>query len=327
MIAHVSYLVDPAKLEALAGVDWPFLLSPLRDPLYLSLILGTAAVVIAAVVACESIESLRRPLGHFRDRLLEYRTFVPLFLRLTLGIALIVSGTAGTIFLPNVPAPAFGTLEVVLGYCLLVGLMVRPCGLVALALFAWGLWTSRYMLGAVECAAAALLVSAYGASRPSADELLGIDVGGSVLEPLWRPIREHVTLLVRLALGSTLIWLAVTEKMLNPRVSEVVVLDYGLESVIPVNSAMWVFAVGSIELIVGTVLVLGLYTRVAAIVTALVLTSSFFYFREEVAGHVTFFGALLVLMSTGAGRVSLDAVFAARRRPRPARAAAQPAAS
>jgi len=48
---------------------------------------------------------------------------------------------------------------------------------------------------------------------------------------------------------------------------------------------------------------------------------------ESKRNYLLVFGALLVLMSTGAGRVSLDAVFAARRRPRPARAAAQPAAS
>lgn len=315
MIAHVSYIVDPAKLEALAGTDWPFLLSPLWDPLYIALIAATLAVTLAAVVICESTESLRRPLRHFSERLFDYRTFVPLFLRLALGIALIVAGTTSTVFLPNVPAPALGALEVVVGYCLLVGFMVRPCGLVALAIYVQGLASSAYLLGAMECAAAALLISAFGASRPSADELLGIDVLGKAFEFLWRPLREHAALLMRVALGSTLIWLAVTEKLLNPRVSEVVVLDYGLDQVVPVSSAMWVFAVAAIELAVGSALILGLYTRAATIITALILTSSFFFFREEVGGHVTFFGALLVLMSTGAGRWSLDA-FGARRRAR-----------
>ena len=279
----------------------------------MTLIAATLALTFAAVALCKSLEALRRPLAHFSERLFEYRTFAPLFLRLALGIALIVAGISGTAYLPNVPAPALGALEVVVGYCLLVGFMVRPCGLVALAIYIQGLISSSYLLGAMECAAAALLISAYGASRPSADELLGIDVLGRALEFLWRPLREHAALLMRLALGSTLIWLAVTEKLLNPRVSEVVVLDYGLDLVVPVSSAMWVFAVAAIELAVGCALILGLYTRAATIVTALILTSSFFFFREQVGGHVTFFGALLVLMSTGAGSWSLDALRARHR--------------
>ncbi|MCA9050447.1 MAG: DoxX family protein, partial [Planctomycetaceae bacterium] len=119
---------------------------------------------------------------------------------------------------------------------------------------------------------------------------------------------------LRLAMGFTMIWLAVTEKALNPRVSEAVVIDFGLESVIPVSSAMWVFSVGVIELAVGLVLVLGLFTRTFAFIAFVVLTLSFFYFKEDVAGHVTFFGTLLIMMITGAGQGSLDAWIANRTR-------------
>ncbi len=115
-------------------------------------------------------------------------------------------------------------------------------------------------------------------------------------------------------MGSTLMWLAVTEKAMNPRVCEAVVVDFDLESVIPVSSAMWVFTVGVIEFAVGLVLVAGFFTRTWSIVAFLVLTLSFFYFREEVAGHVTFFGALVVLMITGAGSLSTDSLIAKKTR-------------
>ena len=312
--AHVTYIVDREKLDALAGADWVFLLSPFRDPLYLSLILTTAAATIAAFAVCELFAPARRRLRRIHDRLLEYRTYVPLLLRLALGIALIVAGTQGSVYLPNVPGPALGTIEVAVGFCLLVGYMVRPSALLAFGIFLYGLTQSRYMLGALECGAATLLVAAHGGGRPAVDDVLDIDVLGDVLEPLWRPLRAHTGPLLRLALGTTMIWLAVTEKGLNPRVSEAVVLDYDLEGVIPVSSAMWVLAVGVIEIAVGLVLVLGLFTRTWSIVAALVLTASFFYFREEVAGHVTFFGSLLVLMATGAGRWSLDSLAAWRTR-------------
>lgn len=313
-LAHVSYVVDPEKLKALAGDDWEFLLSPLSDPLYLTLIVVTLVVTVAAFIAGVMVKQLRTLCQRMHNRFLEYEDFVPLILRVALGIALIVAGTKEAIYLPNVPSQDVSTIEVVLGFCLLAGFMIRLCALSAIAVFFYGLTVSHYLLGTMESAAAALVVAAYGAVKPSADDILQIDILGDPLEFLWEMIRSHAGLILRLAMGCTLIWLAVTEKAMNPRVCEAVVDDFDLESVIPVSSAMWVFTVGVIEFAVGLVLVLGLFTRTWSIVAFLVLTLSFFYFREEVAGHVTFFGALFVLMITGAGRLSSDSLIAKKTR-------------
>ena len=314
LLAHVSYIVDPEKLKALAGTDWEFLLSPVYDSFYLMLIIATLVVVLGCFVAGELVRPIRVPCRNIHNRLLGYRDFIPLILRVCLGVALIVSGTKQAIFLPNVPGDAVSTLEVVIGFFLLVGFMVRLGGLSALALYFYGLSTSHYMLGTMESAAAAVLVIAYGGERPSADHILDFDILGSQLQSIWKKLQENTGLILRLSLGATLIWLAVTEKAFNPRVSEAVVIDFNLESVIPVSTAMWVFSVGVIEFAVGLVLILGLFTRTFSMIAFLVLTLSFFYFKEEVAGHVTFFGSLLVLMVTGAGKLSLDSYIAKRTR-------------
>ena len=191
---------------------------------------------------------------------------------------------------------------------------MRICGLGAVALFCYGLTKSHYMLGTMESLAAALIVAAHGAAAPSTDDILQFDPLGKVLDPLWKRIRDNTGTLLRLALGSTMLWLAVTEKAFNPRVCEAVVIDFDLEKVIPVSPSLWGFTVGVIELAVGLVLVLGLFTRTWAIVAFLVLTLSFFYFKEEVAGHVTFFGALMVLMIKGGGCCSIDSLIARRTR-------------
>lgn len=312
--AHVSYVVDPAKLKALSGADWPFLLSPLSDSLYVTLIVVTILVTAAVIAACELLPQPRAFCRTMHDRVLTYSDFIPMILRTALGVALIVAGTRSAIFLPNVPGTAFGTPEVVLGFCLMIGFMTRASALAALVLYFYGLFTSQYLLGTMESAAVALLIAAYGAERPSVDELLSADILEATLKPVWKRLRENTGVVLRLAMGFTMIWLAVTEKALNPRVSEAVVIDFGLESVIPVSSAMWVFSVGVIELAVGLVLVLGLFTRTFAFIAFVVLTLSFFYFKEDVAGHVTFFGTLLIMMITGAGQGSLDAWIANRTR-------------
>ncbi len=132
-LAHVTYVVDQAKLKALAGYDWSFLLSPLSDPFYVTLIVVTLILSVAAFAAGELARPIRSYCRGIHDRLLEYRGYLPLALRLALGSALVIAGSQDAIYLPNVPATGLGGLEMVLGLCLLVGFMVRTCGLAALA--------------------------------------------------------------------------------------------------------------------------------------------------------------------------------------------------
>ncbi len=313
-LAHVSYVVDSELLESLSGRDWAFLLSPLSDPLYVALIIVTLVVTVACFAACHLVGPLRSLCQRFHNRLLMYMELVPLMLRVSLGMALIVAGVGDAVFLPNVPAGGFGGFEVGVGFCMVFGFMVRASGMAALTIFCCGLAQSHYLLGAWETAAAALLLIAYKPTRPSVDSILDIDPLGDLLAPVSRKLNDFAPLLLRLALGSTLIWLAITEKAFNPRLCEAVVIDFGLEDVIPVSTAMWVFSVGVIEIAVGTVLVLGVYTRCFCLITMIILTLSFFYFKEDVAGHVTFFGSAASLTVMGAGRFSFDSWIAHRTR-------------
>ena len=212
------------------------------------------------------------------------------------------------------PARGLGGFEVVLGFCLVAGLVVRLSALWALLFFVYGLSQSHYLLGTLESLAAAILVIFHGPTEPSADSVLDIDPLATIVSPIFDRLYWLTPIVLRLALGTTLMWLAVTEKFQNPRVSEAVVVDFGLQRWIPVSTAMWVFSVGVIELAVGLTLVLGFYTRAFSLIALLVLSLSFFYFNEEVAGHVTFFGSLVVLMVTGGGRWSIDAAIAQRTR-------------
>lgn len=111
-LGHVTYVVDPEKLKALAGRDRDFLLAPVKDPFYLTLIVVTLVVVVAAFAACEIVPNLRTAGRAFHNRLLTHEPFVPMTLRIALGIALLVSGTNDTIYLPNVSGNGLGGLEV-----------------------------------------------------------------------------------------------------------------------------------------------------------------------------------------------------------------------
>jgi uncharacterized membrane protein YphA (DoxX/SURF4 family) len=119
-------------------------------------------------------------------------------------------------------------------------------------------------------------------------------------------------LILRLGVGVCFVSLAFYEKLLNPHWSEYVVHLYDLEIIVPVSPALWVLGVGLTELLLGIFLILGFQTRVVAAVSFIVFSLSFFYFKEEVYSHITFFGALSILFVTGAGRASIDAGFRKR---------------
>ena len=69
---------------------------------------------------------------------------------------------------------------------------------------------------------------------------------------------------------------------------------------------MWVLGAGLVELLVGFFLVIGFYTRLVAVIAFLVLSLSFFFFKEAVFSHVTLFGILSLILINGAGYLSID---------------------
>jgi uncharacterized membrane protein YphA (DoxX/SURF4 family) len=103
-----------------------------------------------------------------------------------------------------------------------------------------------------------------------------------------------------------MMFLAVYEKFLNPHLSEIVVYNYHLTSIIPVISEMWVLSAGIIEFLVGLFLFLGFKTRLTSAIAFIVFSLSFFYFGEEVYSHVTLFSVLSVLFVTGGVKLSID---------------------
>ena len=69
---------------------------------------------------------------------------------------------------------------------------------------------------------------------------------------------------------------------------------------------MWVLSVGIIELVIGIVLLLGWFTRTTSIVAIIVLSCTFFFFKEAVYSHVTLFSILAATTIEGGGKLSID---------------------
>jgi uncharacterized membrane protein YphA (DoxX/SURF4 family) len=300
--AHVRYLIDTEAVETYQGLDIPFLFRALADPGNLGLMLWTIAGAIIVFIFATQIKIFREILKNISDRANNYTQFIPWMLRLSLGIALIGSGTAMHLISPALAnMPMFATIQVFLGFLIMAGFLVVPAAFAAIVLYGIAVATDWYLIGNLDFFAIALSLIVLDNERPGLDDLLGFPK----MSPLHR-LRPYVPLILRCGIGLAMMFLAVYEKLLNPHLSGLIVANFNLQNVIPVSPEMWILSTGIIEFVIGLALVLGVYTRTVATIAFAVLSLSFFYFGEEVTSHITLFGILSVLFITQGGKLSVD---------------------
>ncbi len=307
-LAHVGYVTTPEEMAANAGADWAFLLTPLLDPIYLALMIGTAIAIPLLVWLARKLTLIQRMRDHIKTHAIRYDTLIPWMLRLSLGIMLIGAGVHHSLILPSVPAAGWlGTLEILLGFLLLAGLLTGFAAFGAIALYAYALVQDWYAVGNLDVLAIAFAILVLGNALPGIDDLFGFE-----LFPRWHGLRAYAPTILRIGIGIAFSFLAVYEKLLNPRLSAVVIEKFALDAIIPVSVPMWVLAAGLIELAVGLAILFGLMTRLSVATAFIVLSLSFFFFGEDVASHITIFGTLSVLFVTGGGPWSIDSWWTTR---------------
>lgn len=306
VLAHVGYVVSENEIQRQAGSDFSFLLKPLTQPFYLTLILGTIAVVLLLYFLLRRNSLVARRIAFIQERTKSYAELISWMLRLSLGIALIGAGTVQVFISPILSQfPQFSFIQILLGFLLLAGFLLAPAAWLVALLFLVALSKNLYLLGNADFLAASFALLILTNPKPGLDDLLDV--------PFWSPLktlREFVPLILRVGVGGAMMFLAIYEKFLNPHLSATVVENFHLTSVIPVSPEVWVLSAGLIEFIVGLALLAGFQTRLVAAITFVVLSLSFFYFGEGVYSHITLFGVLSVLFVTGGGRWSIDSYYA-----------------
>lgn len=300
--AHVRYLMDEETAEEFSGTNFEFLLNAIRDPKNIALMLWTIAFAVVVIVAFSRIKFLKKKVKSITDKADSYLVFTPWMLRLSLGIALIGSGTAFNLISPALYGyDAFSTIQILLGFLIMAGLFVIPATIIAIGVFAYALFQDFYILGNLDFLAVAVALLVLDNERPGLDDLLDMPK----ISPFSR-FKKYVPLILRFGIGGAMIFLALYEKIFNPNLSELIVIGFDLQSIVPVSVEMWVLSTGIIELLIGLALLLGLFTRITSSIAFVVLSLSFFYFGEDVSSHITLFGILSVLFVTGGGKLSLD---------------------
>ncbi len=307
--AHVGYVISHDEFIAHEGSDPLFLLSGIvQSPMAVVSASLVLLVVVGAILYFRSRPRSQRFLSKVREKLASYYELLPWMARLSLGILFLGAGTLNAFISPVLLAtPLIAFTEIVLGFLLLAGFLITPALIVAIALFFFGFIHSSYLIGNVDILALATALLLLGSKRPGLDDMLGIGKNNT------SKYQRYAPLVLRLGLGSAFIFLAMYEKFLNPHDSELVVQTYNLARAIPISPALWVLGAGLVEFLLGVLLILGFEVRLVSVVSFIVISLSFFYFKESVYSHVTLFGALSMLVVTGAGIYSLDSYIAKKR--------------
>lgn len=292
--AHVGYVIDEADRIAHSGPDTHFLLSALT-PFNIGLMVGTGLIALIAFFISERSQWVKNWIVRIQARTATYREFLPWMLRLSLGIALIGAGTSSVFISPLLPASGLiSLLEITFGFLILSGFLTGLATVGSIILYFIALSHSAYIIGNLDFLAIAIAILLFASSKPGMDDIFTIP-----FFPSLKKYANYAPVVARLGIGFAMTYLAIYEKFLNPEISELVVQKFNMTAAIPVSGAMWVLSAGIIELAVGLLLIIGFRPRLVSAVAFLVLTASFFFFKEAVYSHITLFGILSVVFASG----------------------------
>ncbi len=301
--AHVAYVVGKDVMRAESGSDSAYLLTPLGNGGYIAIIIGTLVAVGIGAYLLKKTPWGRQWSVRLEEKLRSYHELIPWIIRLSLGIALIGAGTAGVLVSPILTTHTLGAIQILLGFLLMSGFLLIPTILSTICIFMYALTQDFYILGNLDFLGLALGFLIFHSARPGIDDVLGI----SILKKITIS-RHFLAPMLRFGIGVGMIFLALYEKLLNPHFMELVVTQYNLHSVIPVTTQFWVLSTGLVELAIGICILVGWYTRAVSIIAVIVISLSFFYFKEGVYSHITLFGTLSILAIEGSGILSIDAL-------------------
>jgi uncharacterized membrane protein YphA (DoxX/SURF4 family) len=298
-------VIPQSERERFIGTDFDFLLRALKNPFNVLLVFLTITIIFLIYFPSRISKPLMNYFARIEEKTKSYYELIPFMLRLGIGISLIGAGTEKVLISPILPISSpLPFLEILFGFLLLLGFLLTPTILLSIILFLFALSKNFYLFGNLEILAALIALLILSQPKPGIDDLFGIPTFTFL-----KSLKDYVNLILRIGIGGALMFLAVYEKFLNPHLSEAVVHDYRLTSIIPLTPEMWVLYAGIIEFLVGLFLFLGFRTRLTSAIVFVVITLSFFYFGEEVYSHATLFSVLSVLFVIGGGKISIDNVL------------------
>jgi len=246
-------------------------------------------------------------LGMPWDNYVTLLTWVPLVIGVHMGVTLLVSGVSRQLFIPNLVLPVnllggvLGMVEIAIALSFIYGALARPAAAVLALLWLFGMlvFGPLRLIEHTEILGVAFFLFATGRGPLAFDMALD-----RLNKPVGRMIPYAVPVL-RVALGIGLTVVAFTEKIWNIPMGLAFLSDHHFNffpyiGMPGIDDTKFLLIAGTVELLVGLMLIAGTYVRLIIIVTLVPfnLTLPFLGWRELV-GHLPIYGILALLLLWG----------------------------
>jgi uncharacterized membrane protein YphA (DoxX/SURF4 family) len=274
-----------------------------------ALYLSVWAVIVATIIAFGiwlerrrflQLDFLKPKAGHAFERAASTFSMV-------VGSFLMIAGTHEYLFSPNLSHEAGVSMllimfQFVLGLSFLLGIFARVSALILGAL--WLL--SVFVIGLEP-----MLENIWVLSSAAFIFFMGNDyfsiVKARALAHLAKPYHAYALPALRLGTGATLLVLGFTEKIFRPEfgINFLNLHDWNFMQTLGFShysDYLFTLSAGSVEALLGLIFILGIVTRLNALVVAIFFTTPLFFLGPiELAGHVPHFAAVILLLIFGAG--------------------------
>lgn len=289
VLAHVKWFTDPR----LHPTQYDLLLS---GPVIAAFAIALAATAVAFVI------QHRVPEPKAIGSLERYAKTGPLALRVALGVALVAAAAADWLFVPSLALgdnPAGLALRAVEAFCgllILAGLFTRYAALLlaVLGVVAMVPFSIESILEQVHILGIAVYLFIEGPGPVS------LDARRSAARPVQHEKAPAAAInLLRIAMGFGIAYGALTEKLLNPPLSQALLDQSPFLNVLRplgVTDPVFIWLAGVTELAIGIVILSGQITRpVMAIGFGLFTVTLIVFGLPEFIGHLPFYGIMLTL--------------------------------
>jgi hypothetical protein len=246
-------------------------------------------------------------LGMPWENYIKLLTWVPLVIGVHLGVTLLVSGVSRQLFIPNLVLPlnllggVLGMIEIAIALSFIYGALARPAAAMLASIWIVGaiMFGPLRLIEHTEILGISFFIFATGRGPLAFDQ---------ALDRLNKPVEQLIPYAVpvlRVALGVALTVVAFTEKIWNVPMAVAFLQDHHFNffpyiGMTSIDDVRFVLIAGTIELIVGLMLITGSYVRLVILITLIPfnLTLPFMGWRELV-GHLPTYGILALLLLWG----------------------------
>ncbi len=290
--AHEVYVLPKEEVaNAMSKTDYN-VFSALQNPENIRQMIGiTIAVSIAFFL---NFLFRHSTWGDKNRRMWEKLSFLaPHCVRIAVAVALFYSAYSWSFFGPELSLHDFPHAEIlraimfVLSGMFFFGFLAEVAGIVALIVFAYGLYVYHaYMLTYANYLGEFIVFALFGLRSFSIDKIWR----GPGVKKFWE---KHSGTIIRVFYGVSLAYAAIYVKFLHPQLTLDVVNYYHLTQfhlLFPSDPMLVVLGAGLAELSIAMFIIFGFEMRFTVLISLFYLTLSLLFFRESVWPHLMLYG-------------------------------------